>query len=139
MEIDIVLVDHLEANVAVAALLGGRIYPVVLPQRVAYPATRVQRISTARELAHDGPLTLARPRIQIDTWSPNYQEAKDVAKAIRIALNGFKGIMDGISVGAIQFVDEREDWEEQAGPSGQEAGLYRVRQDLFVWHQEAIA
>jgi hypothetical protein len=113
------------ADPAVTALVGAgaeaRIYPLILPQGAAFPALTYQRVSSVTQYAQDGP-GLARQRIQIDAWAMTYRAAKDLARAVRSALEGHRaGNIQGV------FVDPERDFYEA------DTRLYRASTDFYVW------
>jgi hypothetical protein len=117
------------ADPAVAALIGTRMTPLVLPQNTAYPALTYQRISGQRLRSVDGPAGRARPRMQIDSWAETYLEAKALAAAVRRALDGYAGPMGAAQVGAVSLDDERDIHEDEPKVS-------RVTQDYLISHEE---
>ena len=120
----------------VAALVGTRVYPLVLPQGVSYPAIRLQRISTARSQYRglDGRAAYASPRMQIDAYALTHGQAIAVAQAVYQLLEGFYGTVGGLRIDAIGIDDEGADLEEGVGPGG--SNLYRQRVDAIVYHAE---
>ena len=108
--------------------LGSRIYPLKLPQNVAYPAVVYQRISTIRRSAFGGDATAAEPVIQVDVYgheSAGYGAFWDTADAVRVALQRYRGggILD-------TFIDaERDDFEENTK-------LFRKSFDIRPWYRE---
>jgi|SRR5688572_2577699 len=120
----------------VAALVGTRVYPLVLPQGVSYPAIRVQRISTPRSQYRtmDGRAGYASPRMQVDAYALTHAGAIAVAQAIYAMLEGYHATVGGLRIDAISTDDEGADIEEGVGPGG--APLYRQRLDLVVYHAE---
>jgi hypothetical protein len=121
----------------VAALIGTRAYPLVLPQNPAVPAIRYQRISTTRgpyRALGTGRAEYAKPRFQLDCYATTAAGAKALADAVRIALDGFAGTVAGISIGSMALEDEDADLEEGVGVAG--APLYRSRLDFLMGHVE---
>lgn len=120
----------------VAALVGTRVYPLVLPQNVLYPAIRYQRISTPRSQYRglDGRAEYASPRFQIDAYALTHSQAIAVAQAVYELLEGFTGTVAGLRIDHISTDDEGADLEEGAAPGG--AHLYRQRVDVFLYHPE---
>lgn len=122
---------------AVAAIVGSRVYPDVLPQGVTYPAIRVQRISTPRAQyrALDGRAGYASPRMQIDCWSLSRSGALALAQAVYAMLEGYHAAaVAGLRIDAISTDDEGGDAEVDIGPNG--ATVFRERLDLIVFHPE---
>lgn len=121
--------SKLSTTLAITQLVGSRIYPNVIPQTSTYPAIRYQRISGPRVHSLTGPSGLASPRFQIDAVAQSYLEAGAVADAVRVALDGFRGVVAGVSVEGVIHLDERDfDFDE--------GRLQVVSDDYRVWHQE---
>ena len=108
--------------------LGSRIYPLKLPQDVAYPAVVYQRLSTTRYPAFSRDAKPVSPVIQVDVYgheSAGYSAFWDTADAVRMALQRHRG-------GAIldTFIDaERSDYEENTQ-------LFRTSFDIRPWFRE---
>lgn len=127
------------ADAGVKALVADRVYPMPAPQNGQYPFLTWQRISGQRVFSMGGPSGLAEPRFQIDVWSANrenrpdgggpYAEARSIADAVRRALDGFNGTLDGIRASAI-LLDERDLFENESGTT-------RVSMDFRIWHEES--
>ena len=117
--------DRLNSEVSA---LGGRIYPLKLPQNVAYPAVVYQRLSTTRHPAFGRDATAVEPVIQVDVYghqSAGYAAFHTVADAVRSALQRYSGgdILD-------TYIDaERDDYEENTE-------LFRKSFDIRPWYRE---
>lgn len=113
---------------AVTALIGTgatpdnpvRLYPVRLPQAPTQVCVVYRRITTSRDRAMGGPTGLTAVRLQFDVIAPEdegieaYDKAKDVADAIRKALDGRGPIgMGDIFVQDVQVENERDDYAEE--------------------------
>jgi len=128
-EIEQTLATYLKAYAGLAALIGTRIYPLVLPQNPdggppTLPACTFQRISGARAHNQNGRTLLARPRIQIDCWAATYSAAKGVAAQVRAALDGHQGAGDAWG----SYVDaDLDDYDA-------DTGRYRVVVDVVIIH-----
>lgn len=86
---------------AVGSLLSTRLYPDMLPSKVAYPAGVIQAIDIVRPNTLRGVATLAKARIQVDVYAQpgdgigSRALADQVGTAIRQRLDGFAGsLMD---------------------------------------------
>ena len=114
-------------NTGVPAL-GSRIYPLKLPQNVAYPAVVYQRISAPRLSAFGRDVTAVQATIQVDVYGDEgkgYEAFADVADDVRVALQRYRG-------GAIldTYIDaERDDFEENTK-------LFRKSFDIRPWYRE---
>lgn len=123
------LYEFLRDAATVNAIVSGRVYPVYLPQSPIYPAITFQRISGPRVRSLTGPSNLAHPRIQVDCWAATYNAAKELADAVRIAIDGYSGAMGDHTVyGAI--VETDRDFYEP------EALVARITLDIILWHDE---
>ena len=95
------------------------VYPAYLPERADRPAIVYRRISTNRELTHDGPNGLAEARFQLSAHAGTHPEALDLARAIRDRIHGRRGgvTTDGIILVAVEneldlgFEPDAEGWE----------------------------
>lgn len=81
-----------------AAAIATRLYPNIVPAEAELPVIAYQVIGTpARSLAHDGPVEFARVLVQFTIMARNYLSAKTIAGGLRRDLDGFRGIMGGVS------------------------------------------
>lgn len=94
--------------------VGDRIYPLGLPQTPTYPAITYRPASTTIPMAHDGPGDFISRRIQFDCYDPDYATVKRVSKALRRAINGFKGTMGEVQVHGVFYITEVEDFGDVA-------------------------
>ena len=122
---------YLLADSAIASLIGVRMHPVNLPQNIRYPALSYMQVSNVRERDLCGPAGFAHPRISINSWSETYIGARDLAEAVRVALEGFRGQFTptGARVGSARL-DNELDGDEP------DVGIYRVLQDYIISHAE---
>lgn len=125
MEADLLAV--LEANVGVSALVGARIYPMILPQRVTLPAIRYQVISTIPQPTHNGASGLRQYRIQLSVHAATYSAAQAVAEALHAALDGKKAIFG--SGTSCTVANDVPGYEE-------ESGQYVRHVDVEPWWRE---
>ena len=102
---------YLVADADLAALVGTRLYPLLIPQEAALPAVAYQRISGPRILAHDGPTGAAEARIQYTITGASYSSAKAVAAAIRRAVDGYAGQMADVTVEVAHVLNELDSFE----------------------------
>lgn len=125
---------HLCADPVVAALVGTRIYPLVIPQRVGgepavMPCVVHQRVDVRRQVKFCGTDDLVRSVVQLDCYATSLAAAATLAAATRGALVDFQGMMGADVVKATHL-----DYESQiASP---DPGLHRVMQRFILWHEE---
>ncbi|MDA8212162.1 MAG: DUF3168 domain-containing protein [Clostridia bacterium] len=136
MIIEEALYAHLNTYANLTALVGNRIYPLVLPQKGSYPAITYQKVSGPRLHALQTDPGTAHPRFQISCWAQTYSKAKAVVKQVQAALQDFSGIMGGaggVQVDAVLFENEFDLYEEETEGK---TGLYHIPVDFIIWHQE---
>ena len=115
-------------QLATVTALGDRIYPLVLPQNVEYPAATFQRISAPRVSAFGEDIEPVEATIQVDVYSQRskgYAAFQTLAEAARVALQR-QASGDGIQT----FLDaDRDDYED-------DTDLYRKSYDVRAWYRE---
>jgi hypothetical protein len=126
---------HVIADAAVMAMVGDRMFPVKLPQNVLYPALSYNQVSGVRTYDLCGPTGRVRPRITINSWAETYADARDLAHAVRKAIEGFTGTMGGSPGTPIANVtlDNEVDLDE---PEAGLVGVFRVMQDYLLSYEE---
>lgn len=112
MAIEDDLYTFVTADTDVAALVGNRMYPVVLPQSVTLPALRYLLSDDVPGQTQEGPDGLWRPRLQFDCYATRRSQARDLARAVLARLNGYQGAMGGSTIGALQAQNQLEMFEE---------------------------
>lgn len=132
MTIEAAITKHLTEAAGLAGVLGGRVYPKHLPQNPTYPAIAYHRISGPREHSHDGSSGLAHPRFQLDLFARTHVAAKDLAEKVRLALDGYKGVMGGVGGVDVNgaFLEDDDDGYDD------DLKVYWWRMDFTVWHNE---
>lgn len=122
----------LSADPAVAALVDARIYPLIAPQSAPLPRIVYTGAGGIRWNSIDGPSGLGQPRVQIDAYAATYGQAHALAKAIRDALDGYRGTAAGVRIGGVSCPTPPLDfYEADVSPP-----LYRVGQDFLITHDE---
>jgi hypothetical protein len=129
--LEVGLYAHLTGDAGVSALVAGRVYPLLLPQSPTLPALVYQRISTnPLGATHDGANHMTRVRMQIRCHGATLLAAKQVADAVRGALDGFAGTMGDVTVQSCLRADESDDDEP-------DVEAYSVRADYMIVFDEA--
>ena len=109
--------------------LGNRIYPLVLPQNVTYPAAVYQRIAATRISGFGRDVEEVPATIQVDVYgakATGYAAFYNLAGDVRAVLQRQR-----ISGAIDMFLDaERDDYEE-------DTSLYRKSFDVRVWYRES--
>jgi hypothetical protein len=78
----------LSANTAVQAIVGAKIYPLVMPEGVAVPALVYQKVGTTVVNSLEGFSGIESVRLQFSCYAPTLLQAKQLALAVSNALDG---------------------------------------------------
>ncbi len=121
------LIDTLTGNSDLRALIDGRVYALMAPQKTGTPFVIFTKITDII----DGTLCAQDPMVQslfqFDSFATTYLLSLEVAAAVRDALIDFRGPMGGTHVGSIRQQGEAQLLDP-------EPGLFRVSTTLFIWH-----
>jgi hypothetical protein len=115
------------ASAPVTALVGTRVYPMMLPQAPTFPAIVYQRISTVPDMLVEGP-GFAPIRIQLSMWASTFDGARTLADAVVTALHGYHGGELRLS----RLINLLDDYEP-------DTKLFRVIADFRVHHTQGVA
>ena len=115
------------ASAPVAAMVGTRVYPMMLPQAPTFPAIVYQRISTVPDMLVDGP-GFAPIRMQLSMWATTFDGARTLADAVVTALHGYHGGELRLS----RLINLLDDYEP-------DTKLFRVIADFRVHHTQGVA
>lgn len=128
------LLARLRAVAGVTALLGSgtamRVFAQVAKQKATTPYVTYSRVSTNTEPVaslEGGRPQFAIARINFECWSSQYDEAKAVEDAIRLALDGWSGTLASVTVAGCRRIDARDIYEPDTKPP-----LHRVGADYLV-------
>lgn len=129
------LFEQLRDDATLATFIAGRVFPVQIPQsrdtdHSATPCVVFTLHSEVRTLTVCGEGSLVEGTYQIDSCSKSYFEAKGMSDAVRVALNGFTGLMGETHVDRV-LLETAQDLIEG------EPGLYRVSQTFVFYYQES--
>ncbi len=118
------------ADVAIAAVVTARVYPVRLPQGIKDASIVYSRISAQGDHHMQGPSGLARVRMQIDCYAQTAAAANSLANLVKEAIDGHSGSMGSVPVQGVFFESERD------LPFDDVSGMYGVSRDYFITYEE---
>ena len=95
----------LSANSTVTNIVSTRIFPEIAEQEAATPFVVYQLQSVDPEDTHDGPSKLDEVRFEFMCYADTYNEAADLATAVRGALDRVSGTYNGVNIESVQFND----------------------------------
>ena len=109
----------LAANATVAAKVGARIYPLIMPQNPTFPALTYQRISSNPINDLGGFSGLENPHIVINAWGTRYDTVKELAEDVHVTMDAATAF-NALMVSDIDGFDP-------------DTNLYMVSQDFSCW------
>jgi hypothetical protein len=121
-------------NTAVNALVGSGIYPNIIPQKAAIPAITYQQISGVRVHNMVEAVGMVKARFQFNCWAASYAKTREIAKAVRLALDNYSGTASQTVIDVIHLDNEGDMPEMMAGAD--ELGRYGKYLDFIVWFRE---
>lgn len=80
------LLTTLKADSGVSAIVGSRVYAMIMPQNSTLPAVTFQRINGRPANTLSGRSGLEEIDLQIDCWASSFAQAKTLAVAVRDAM-----------------------------------------------------
>ena len=131
MNIDESLYAYLSTYAELVALVGTKVYPLVLPQDVALPAVTYQRISDPPEHAMGTDAAIYHPRYQINCWANTYTGVQALAAQVKAALRDYTSSAMGGTGGETVH---RVFYEGAYGDYDSNAGEYRETLDFIIWY-----
>lgn len=139
MSMETELTAYIKADTETSALIGTRIYPLLMPQLATYPAV----VYTVVNEQHNNHLAgnigggLCQAIYQLDTYSTTYLETLSVKEALRNLLDGVNHVaMGAVFVESILLDSTPADMIEATDNS--QVNLYRVQMTFRVAYQETV-
>lgn len=135
---------YLETRPAIAEFIGtspARIYPVKAPQGdkhgpVPRPYMTFRRLSGGHEHTLRGAAGFALPRFDVSAYSDTYQQAKELAKAVRGEMQGFGGVMHTTEVRGATCVDEEDLFDDPI--DGSDKGVFHIAMEFQINYTETV-
>lgn len=134
------LVELITSNASINAIIAGRIYPVKMKQGETRDSIVYTRITEFESLTYVGPTGLVSARYQFDVWSQSATSATTLALLVKEQFGGYRGQIafdppspaNYVNVQLIEVINGRDEYDN-------EAQMYRVSKDYFVWYEERNA
>lgn len=130
------LADRLQADPAVAAIIAGRVYPVIAPASAGLPFATWRRQAVQREQTLSGPLRMPTVTLAVDLYAETYEAVRQLADACRACLDGWGGAVGNyVSVRLVSLLNESDGFVQLAG--GDLPPVYSVTQTYqILWGPE---
>lgn len=100
------LYAYLMTQSGLTAKIGDRLYPLLAPPNVALPYVVYSQVDARPSHAMDDAAGLATARYQFDIYAPRVLTGKEIAAALREALDGFRGMWGTVAVGAVLWLND---------------------------------
>ena len=94
----------LTGSTAVSAVVGDRIYPVFLPEKVSYPALTYHEITATQipPVSASSGLNLIKSRVQVTAFAKNFPTVVDLLELATREISYAHGEMAGVQVVSVQ-------------------------------------
>jgi hypothetical protein len=129
-----VLRSALTSNASVSALIGSRIYPVLAPASASLPLVTWRRSGIERQQTLGAPMGMPRVSVEFSIYGTTYENAREIADAMRVVLDGYGGSQGTTTVNQTSLEDESDDFVTLAGADL--PPVYQITQSYDVWWQE---
>ena len=129
-----VLRSALLANATVAGLVGSRVYPVLAPASASLPFVTWRRSGIEREQTLGLPMGVPRVTVEFSIFGTTYNEARELADAMRLVLDGYGGTADNTQVRQTALENEVDDFVSLQGSDL--PPVYQITQTYDCWWQE---
>lgn len=139
----------LSTDAGVQAIVSDRVYPVTMPQfnasdpRTLYPAVIFDLGQRGRQYTHQGPTVLVESHLNVSCVSETYLGVKQLANAVRIALNGKAAELNALYTYAdgpngVQGIYLDGELDEYVFAEDEKLSLYHVPMDFMIQHKESL-
>ena len=116
------LLEHLKARDQITAICGDRIYTNHLPEKPTLPAITIRLVRAEHGRNMDGPNGDVRSTMQVESWSDVYRGSLDLAEQVRLAVQGYVGLIGDVLVRSSALEGDVE--TPEPAPDSSEAYYY---------------
>ena len=124
------------SNPAAFALVGSRVYPVLIPKSATLPAVSLQVVSNLPSDTKSGVSTVDLIRLQVDSYGTTYATAAAVDEAVRGAIDKYAGTVNvtgvnlaasgvNYTIGGVRYETTQDIFEDQSE-------VFRLSSDYIV-------
>lgn len=92
------LFQRLSSQTSVYTLIGTRVFPMMAPTGTALPLVIYQRSAVSRQQSLSGPVGLPVVTLQLTSYASSYTAVKSIARAVRVAVDGWTGTTSGVTI-----------------------------------------
>jgi hypothetical protein len=121
-------------STAVSSLVGNRVFPVVAPAEAVYPFVTWRRVAVQRLQTLSIPVGLPRVTLDFSIYGATYDQARQVADAMRKVLDGYGGTVDNTVVHRASVENETDDFVTLTG--AELPPSYAITMTVETWWTE---
>lgn len=138
MDLEDAFSSHVRSLASIAALVEDRVFPDVAEENSKYPYVTFQEIGGQPVHHLNGVANISDTHIQLDVWATTSKSRRQVAKALRMALDKYRGPMGSLNCLLITLENRAATFEEpdEDGEDAAEKGTYRMRMEFRVQYTE---
>jgi|WetSurMetagenome_2_1015567.scaffolds.fasta_scaffold00567_25 hypothetical protein len=130
MSLKTALATILEDTTALTALVGTRIYSVMLPQGFTLPAVVFRMTADETERILSGHAGKARTTFEVSYCAVTDTAAETGGEIIRIALDGYSGTVSSVKIQSVIMTTRSDDYEP-------DLNIFRRVMEFKIGHIEA--
>jgi len=119
--------SKLSGTSGITALVGRRIYPVVLPQKCKLPAITYDKVSDPQIHTMGSESNPCHPRFTIHVWGETLKNVIDIAEQVKTALKYYTGTIASMIIQRIYYDNETDIYEPQTE-------TYHRALDFLIWY-----
>lgn len=102
------LFARLTSQTAVSSLIGQRVFPLIAPTGTPLPLVVFQRTAVERPQSLTGNVGNPVITLQLTTYGTSYTSVKSIARAVRLAVDGWTGTTAGVTIQRTTLVTEAD-------------------------------
>jgi hypothetical protein len=102
------LFQRLTSQTAVSQYIGSRVYPLIAPQGTPLPLVVYQRTGVERPQSLAGNVGNPLVTLQLTTYGTSYTSVKSIARAVRLAVDGWTGTTAGVTLQRTTLLTEAD-------------------------------
>lgn len=120
----------------ISALMGLRLFPNKIPQGQPMPTAEYKQEAGKREQMMSGPAGMVNSQYTVICYGESYSAAKGLAEAVRKRLDGFRGVVEGVTIDVMMLIDEVD--KPEFKPGTDILNRYGKELTFVVWFKELV-
>lgn len=128
--------SYLQGETSITTYVSTRIHPIHLPQNPTLPAIAFTQIGSDHDHHLGGAAGSTSVALRLAVFSEDLQEAIDIAEALRLVLQGYRGAMGNMTV-TFCTLEEQEDDADQPY-DGSDTWVYSRASEYKIKYRETV-